>query len=242
LHLYRKHGVSLQVCGADQWGNSIAGVELIRRIAGDEAHVWSAPLVVNKATGIKFGKSEDGAVWLDETKTSVYKFYQFWLNVDDDSAADFLKIYTLLSRDAITEVMADFDVDRAGRKAQKALAYEVTCLVHGQEKADSVVRVSDLLFGGDYYASLTNKDFVSLKAELPLADVTLGDTLIAGVVNTGLAASNSEARRFLEQGSIYLNGQQISLERTVTAEDRLDGRHAILRRGKNANAVLQISE
>jgi tyrosyl-tRNA synthetase len=242
LHLYRKHGVSLQVCGADQWGNSIAGVELIRRIAGDEAHVWSAPLVVNKATGIKFGKSEDGAVWLDETKTSVYKFYQFWLNVDDDSAADFLKIYTLLSRDAITEVMADFDVDRAGRKAQKALAYEVTCLVHGQEKADSVVRVSDVLFGGDDYASLTNKDFVSLKAELPLADVTLGDTLIAGVVNTGLAASNSEARRFLEQGSIYLNGQQISLERTVTAEDRLDGRHAILRRGKNANAVLQISE
>src|SRR5690242_6137086 len=108
LHLYREKHVTLQVCGADQWGNSIAGVELIRRIDGGEADVWSAPLIVNKATGAKFGKSEAGAVWLDEEKTSVYQFYQFWLNVDDTSAEEFLKIYTLLDREAIEMIMREF--------------------------------------------------------------------------------------------------------------------------------------
>jgi tyrosyl-tRNA synthetase len=105
LHLFREHGVTLQLCGADQWGNSVTGVDLIRRIEGGEAHVFSSPLVVNKATGVKFGKSEDGAVWLDSTKTSVYKFYQFWLNVDDEGAIDYTKIYTLLSREAINELV-----------------------------------------------------------------------------------------------------------------------------------------
>jgi tyrosyl-tRNA synthetase len=242
LHLHREHDVSLQVCGADQWGNSIAGVELIRRITGDEAHIWSAPLVINKATGLKFGKSEDGAVWLDENKTSVYQFYQFWLNVDDESAVDLIKLYTMLSKDEITEILADFAVDKASRRVQKALAYEVTKIVHGQEKADAVVRTTEVLFGGANYAELTEKDFDYLKAELPLLQIKLGDDFIAALVYSGLASSNSEARRFLEQGSIYLNGQQVNLERRISAEDRLDGRHAVLRRGKNANALLQISE
>lgn len=242
LHLHREHGVSLQLCGADQWGNSITGIDLIRRITGDEAHVWSAPLVINKATGVKFGKSEDGAVWLDEEKTSVYKFYQFWLNVDDDSAVELIKMYTMLSHDEITDILADFAVDKAGRRAQKALAYEVTKLVHGQEKADSVVRTTAVLFGGGDYHQLTDKDVDALKAELPLTTVTVGDQLINALVATGLASSNGEARRFLEQGSIYLNGQPVGLDRTVGGNDRIDGRHAILRRGKNAHALLHISE
>jgi tyrosyl-tRNA synthetase len=242
LHLHREHDVSLQVCGADQWGNSIAGVELIRRITGDEAHIWSAPLVINKATGVKFGKSEDGAVWLDEDKTSVYKFYQFWLNVDDDSAAELIKLYTMLSKEEITEVLADFAIDKSSRKAQKTLAYEVTKIVHGEEKADSVVRTTAVLFGGGSYSDLTDNDFNNLKAELPLVSAKLGDDLVAALVESGLAASNSEARRFLGQGSIYLNGQQVTSERTLAAEDRIDGHHAIIRRGKNANALLQVSE
>src|SRR6185437_2010898 len=101
LHLYREYGVTLQVCGADQWGNSITGVDLLRRIEGAEAHVYSTPLVINRATGVKFGKTEGGAVWLDPKKTSVYKFYQFWLNVDDEGVIDYAKIYTMLSKDEI---------------------------------------------------------------------------------------------------------------------------------------------
>lgn len=242
LHLHREHGVNLQVCGADQWGNSIAGVELIRRITGDESHIWSAPLVINKATGIKFGKSEDGAVWLDENKTSVYKFYQFWLNVDDESVVDFLKIYTMLSKDEVSAVMAEFSANKASRQAQKTLAYEVTKIVHGKDKADAVVRTTNVLFGSGEYSQLTERDFGNLKAELPTVEATLGDDLLAVITAVGLASSNSEARRFLEQGSIYLNGQQVAFGRTLEANDRIDGHHAIVRRGKNANALIQISE
>jgi tyrosyl-tRNA synthetase len=242
LHLHREHNVSLQVCGADQWGNSIAGVELIRRIAGDEAHIWSAPLVINKATGVKFGKSEDGAVWLDETKTSVYKFYQFWLNIDDESAVELIKLYTMLSKDEVTEVLADFAVDKSSRVAQKTLAYEVTKIVHGQDKADAAVRATEALFGKRPYAELTKDDIAVLKAELPCAEVNTGDDLIGPLVQLGLASSNSEARRFLEQGSVYLNGQQVMGEFKMTANHTFDGKHIVLRRGKNANALLQVSE
>src|SRR5262249_32362448 len=146
VHLYRNKGATLQVCGADQWGNSIAGVDLIRRIEGGEAHIWSAPLVINKTTGVKFGKTEGGAVWLDEKKTSVYRFYQFWLNTDDDSVEDFLKLYTLLARNEIAKLLEEFNQNRGERKAQKTLAYEVTQLVHGAQKASAVQKVTDVLF------------------------------------------------------------------------------------------------
>src|SRR5205823_3815767 len=118
LYLHRELGVGLQVCGADQWGNSIAGVDLIRRVTSDEAHVWSAPLIVNQATGVKFGKTETGAIWLDPAKTSVYQFYQFWLNVDDAGVGDYLKVFTLLSPEDIDRVMAEFANNKGGRAAQ----------------------------------------------------------------------------------------------------------------------------
>ena len=242
LHLYKDKGVSLQICGADQWGNSIAGVDLIRRLTGGEAHVWSAPLIVNKATGQKFGKSEAGAVWLDENKTSVYTFYQFWLNVDDDSALDYLKIYTVLSKEQIEEIVRQFNDNRSSRLAQKTLAYEVTKLVHGTEKADSIVRVTDVLFGSHPYADLIAEDFSALQNELPSTEVRIGDSLINALVATGLAASTSEARRFLEQGSIYLNGETADFERTISPEDCLGGSFVLIRRGKNNNAVLLVSE
>ena len=242
VYLHREKGVSLQVCGSDQWGNSIAGVELIRRMTGHEAHVWSAPLVVNKSTGKKFGKSEAGAIWLDEAKTSVYKFYQFWLNIDDNSAEDYLKLYTLLARDDIARIQQEFESNRGGRAIQKALAYEVTRIVHGQSKADSAVRTTATLFGSQSYGALTTQDFDFLKNELPIAHIKVGSDVVAAVVETGLAASNGEARRSLEQRSIYLNGVQIGPDYKISREDRMGGGYAVLRRGKNIHAILQITE
>lgn len=240
LHLSRKHGVTLQVCGSDQWGNSIAGVELIRRIDGKEAHVYSVPLVINKATGRKFGKSEDGAVWLDENLTSVYKFYQFWLNVDDEGVIDYMKVYTLLSQEEVAAVAAEFEQNRAGRSAQKRLAYEVTKLVHGADRADSVRRISDVLFGGGDYASLKAEDFAELKTELPYAEG--GSQAIADIlIESGLASSKSEARRFLDGNAIYINGAQIPLSKTtIDADDAIAG-HVVIRRGKNQQMVYRFT-
>lgn len=242
LHLFEKKGVTLQLSGADQWGNSIAGVDLIRRKTGKEAHVWTTPLVINKTTGVKFGKSEDGAVWLDPELTSPYKFYQFWLNVDDEGVEDYIKIYTTLSKDTIDEVIQEFAKDRASRIAQKTLAYEVTKLIHGAEQADAVKRVTAALFGGESYADLTTKDFAAMKQELPIASAKLGDGVVGPLVQAGLASSNSEARRFLEQGAVYINGEVVDVDRRLLPEDRIEGQHAVLRRGKNSNAVLQIAE
>lgn len=239
LWLARNKHVTLQVCGADQWGNSIAGVELIRRIDGKEAHVYSVPLIINKSTGKKFGKSEDGAVWLDESLTSVYKFYQFWLNLDDEGVIDYMKVYTLLTRQEIEQVEQEFNANRSSRLAQKTLAYEVTKLVHGQERADSVKRISETLFGGSDYHKLSAADFAELRGELPYAQgpaAPLADLL----VNNGLASSKTEARRFLEGNAVYLNGSQIPLAKTMVGpDDAIDG-HIVIRRGKNQQMIYRL--
>jgi tyrosyl-tRNA synthetase len=242
LHLHREKGVTLQLCGADQWGNSIAGVDLIRRLTGNEAHVWSTPLVVNKATGVKFGKSEEGAVWLNASKTSVFKFYQFWLNVDDESAIDLIKIYTLLDKNQIDDLQARFHGDKSSRLAQRTLAYEVTSLIHGKDRADSVKRISETLFGEGDYNSLTSEDMVELKQELPSVVAKLGETPIHEVlVSTGLASSNGEARRFLGDSAVYINGVQFSSDKTTFDEhDEIAG-HAIIRRGKNTSAIIDLT-
>lgn len=231
LHLYKEHGVTLQVCGSDQWGNSIAGVELIRRIAGQEAHVWSAPLVINKATGAKFGKSEGGAVWLDAAKTSPYQFYQFWLNVDDDSVQDYIKLYTLLSKEQVEQIMAEFNDNRGQRLAQKTLAYEVTKLVHGEAQAEAVRRASEALFGGANFLELNQQEVEVLKRELPV--VRAADNLARTVVEAGLASSNSEAMRFIGSGAIYINGEKASPESGFRPGSNL------LRRGKNSFAIVE---
>lgn len=241
LHLFRTKGASLQLSGADQWGNSIAGVDLIRRIESAEANVWTAPLIVNKATGVKFGKSEGGAIWLDEAKTSVYKFYQFWLNCDDNSVIDYLKIFTLLSREEIESVELKFNQDRAGRLAQKTLAYEVTKLIHGVERADSVSRLSEVLFGGADYNLLTEADFNLLASELPVMQASLGTPLIEILVGSDLAGSNGEARRFLESNAVYINGQQIPLTKTTLDESDVLSGHTIIRRGKNTLGLIEIN-
>ena len=228
LHLYREKGATLQVAGADQWGNSITGVSLIRRLEGAEAHVYTAPLVINKQTGVKFGKSEGGAVWLDPAKTSPYKFYQFWLNLDDETSEDMIKIYTLLDRATVEKTIADHRENPGARLLQKTLAREVTDLIHGRERRESVERVTAVLFGGDAFATLKDADLDALGAEIPTAPV--GNSVIDTLTASGLVASNGEAKRLIANNAISINGQKI-------ADDVMITERSLVKKGKN-NFVL----
>lgn len=225
VHLFREHGVTLQVCGADQWGNSLAGVDLIRRMDGAEAHVYSTPLVINKATGVKFGKSEGGAVWLDPNKTSVYQFYQFWLNVDDEGVIDYAKVYTLLSHEQIIELAAKQQANPGARDAQKALAHAVTTLIHGADRTASVERVTSVLFGESSVALLNDDDLDALAHEIPTVDA--GKTIVEALVESGVCASNGEARRLILGGAISVNGVKLTDDQTVSEL-------ALVKKGKNS--------
>jgi tyrosyl-tRNA synthetase len=225
VHLHREHGVTLQVCGADQWGNSITGVDLIRRLEGKEAHVYSTPLVINKATGIKFGKSEGGAIWLNAEKTSVYKFYQFWLNVDDEGVIDYAKIYTLLSKEELEALEVEHKQNPSARVAQKKLASEVTTLVHGKDRFESVQRVTEVLFGDNDPSKLTEADLDALAKEIPTVDA--GKTIVEALVEARLAGSNGEARRLITGGAISVNGRKI-------ADDTSANELALVKKGKNS--------
>ena len=229
LHLFREKGATVQLCGADQWGNSIAGVELIRRIENAEAHVWSMPLVMNKTTGVKFGKSEDGAVWLDPAKTTPTQFYQFWINCDDLGVEDYLKVYTTLGPDEVRDIMTQHAVNQADRHAQIRLAEEATKLVHGAEQLHVAQKVTDILTGR---APVAEADDVldDLRKEIPGVKSTADGSIIDALVTTGLASSNSEARRLLESNAISVNGAKTT-EQNFNAGQFTNGR-ALLRRGK----------
>jgi tyrosyl-tRNA synthetase len=240
LHLFDNYGVTMQLGGSDQWGNCLSGVELVRKARGAEVDVITLPLIINKATGKKFGKTEEGAVWLDETKTSVYKFYQFWINIDDEGVESYLKIYTELSKEDIDEVMSSHNEARSNRLAQKTLAYNVTKIVHGEKRAESVQKLSETLFGGQDYAMLTDEDFSELKSELKTVAVGEGADLAEVLVDTELATSKGEARRFLQSNAVYINGSQLPLEKsTIDADDFIAG-FAVVRRGKNVNALVEL--
>lgn len=228
VHLYRQKGATLQVAGADQWGNSITGVSLVRKLEGAEAHVLTAPLVINKQTGVKFGKSEGGAVWLDPKMTSPFQFYQFWLNVDDEMAEDLIKIYTLLGREKIEELIVVHRQNPGARELQKTLAYEVTKLVHGQDRSEAVVRASDVLFSKTTF-SLDSQMREILQAEL--ASIKQGVTIVQTLVQSGLARSNGEARRLLEGGAVSINGEKVSQDQVITTP-------SLLKKGKNNFALV----
>lgn len=229
LHLFESDNATLQLCGADQWGNSLTGVELIRKKHAQEAHVWSCPLIINKATGVKFGKSEGGAVWLDPKLTTPYKFYQFWLNVDDEGVGEYVKIYTLIEQSKYQSLMKEFKNHPASRAAQKYLAYESTKIVHGEETADSVQRITEVLFGGKEISELTPSEIKSLAEELPTAKKS---DLLDFLVATKLAKSRSEARRLVEQNAVTIDGQKATLEMYLP-------KIALVKKGKNAFAVKQ---
>lgn len=238
LHLHKEKDATLQICGSDQWGNAIAGVDLIRRVTGNETHVWSTPLVVNKSTGVKFGKSEAGAVWLNPDMTTPYQFYQFWLNLDDAGVDDYLRIYTEISEEDINATMSDFEKNRSQRAAQKKLAYEATKFIHGLDTANSVRNISEALFGDSSFSSLTTKDFVQLSKELGSTKVSKDDSLIDILVAAHLASSKGDARRFIEAQAVYVNGTQIGPENATLDPDTYIEGYMLLRRGKNNQTVI----
>ena len=241
LYLFRERQCTLQVAGSDQWGNITAGVELIRRVESADAHGLVAPLVT-RASGQKFGKTESGAVYLDPEMTSPYKFYQFWINVDDRDVENYLKLFTLKTRTEIADLVAQQQADPAERPAQRALAADVTTRVHGADVLHSVQAASAILFG-DEQAEVHPQVFDVLAGEIPTVEVE-GDadsvTLVDLVARSGLAKSKSEARRSIEQGGIYVNQQRIDdVARTIAAGDWIGGRNLLLRKGKKEYALLR---
>ena len=228
-HLFNQYGVNMQIGGSDQWGNLLSGVDLIRKKENTEVYAMTAPLLINKSTGRKFGKSEGGAVWLDENKTSVYKFYQFWLNVDDESAIEYMKIFTMLDRDTIEAIAENHAVNPGARSAQKVLAREVTDIVHGSARRESVERVTEVLFGGGDFKKLSNDDLGALAEEIPCVDA--GIDVIEALVESGVVGSNGEAKRLLKSGAISLNGEKL-------AENKVVNDTSLLKKGKNTFVLI----
>ncbi|TWP14095.1 tyrosine--tRNA ligase [TM7 phylum sp. oral taxon 352] len=228
-YLFNQYGVNLQIGGSDQWGNLLSGVDLIRKKENTEVYAMTAPLLINKSTGRKFGKSEGGAVWLDENKTSVYKFYQFWLNVDDESAIEYMKIFTMLDRDTIEAIAENHAVNPGARSAQKILAREVTDIVHGSARRESVERVNEVLFGGGDFKKLSDDDLGALAEEIPCVDA--GIDVIGALVESGAVGSNGEAKRLLKSGAISLNGEKL-------AENKVVNDTSLLKKGKNTFVLI----
>src|SRR5213592_1335573 len=242
LHLYRERQCTLQVGGSDQWGNITAGVDLIRRVENGEAHGLVAPLFTT-AAGAKFGKTAGGAVWLDPSRTSVYKFYQFWLNTDDRDTERYLKLFTFLPRAEIDALLVQLKTTPAARAAQRALARDVTERVHGLDATAKVIRASEVLFGGFDPHAADDATFDVLAQELPTATVPARDgvSLVDAVVQAGLAKSKSEARRSIEQGGIYVNQQRVKdPARSIASADWLAGRNLLLRKGKKEYGLLRL--
>ena len=240
LELNRRYGATLQMGGSDQWGNITAGIELIRRTVGAEAHGVTFPLVAT-AAGTKFGKTESGAVWLDAARTSPYKFYQFWINVDDRDVGRYLRFFTLLSRSEIEALDAAASEHPEKRDAQRALARDVTVRVHGADAVGAAEEVSGLLFGGLDPASLSLSALEALRAEIPSfksASLTDPQAIIDAVTgDNGLFKSRGDAKRMVQQGGVYLNGHRVDAElRSVTP---LHGKYVLVRKGAKNYALVE---
>ena len=247
LELRRRHGVRLQMGGSDQWGNITAGIELIRRTIGSDAHAITAPLVTTSA-GTKFGKTEAGSVWLDASLTSPYKFYQFLVNVDDRDAGRYLRYFTLLPRTEIESLEQTVAERPEQRSAQYALAREVTRLVHGEKATAAAEEVSALLFGGADPTTLSREALLALQLEIPVFTVeprdelTTHDVLEAVCVGPdALFSSKADMRRMLRQGAAYLNGRRLDPEREPLAEsDLLGGEFVLVRKGTKNYALVKV--
>ncbi len=248
LHLYRQKGLTLQMGGSDQWGNITTGTELIRRIAGGKAYALTCPLIT-KADGTKFGKSEGGNVWLDAEKTSPYKFYQYWINVSDEDAQRYIKIFTMLSREEIEQLTSEHQAAPHLRVLQNKLAEELTTLVHGREELQKAQKASQILFGNstsDDLRQLDAKTFLEVfdgvpQAEVTRTDIAAGLDMIAALsAKTGFIASNSEARRALKEKSIAVNKEKVEESYIIGEKDIIDDKFVLLQRGKKNYFVIVI--
>ena len=240
LHLYRKYGVDLQLCGADQYGNCASGIHLIRRLENVEADIWSTPLIIDPVTGRKFGKSEGNAIWLaatparrpdgelSENYTTVFDFYQFWLNQPDSAVEHLLKIYTLYDRTTIEKTLKEHAEAPEKRIAQRALALGATSVVHGEVTAGKIAELSDRLFGKEL--TFSENEIEEFSGLLP--NVPLGVSIVDDLVVTGLAPSKSEARNLVNAGAVSVNGEK------VLDETKVINFPAIIKKGKNKFAII----
>ncbi|SHL76009.1 tyrosine--tRNA ligase [Actinacidiphila paucisporea] len=238
LELYRRHGCTVQTGGSDQWGNLTAGIDLIHRVEGASVHALATPLIT-KADGTKFGKTEGGAIWLDPEMTTPYAFYQFWLNADDRDISTFVRIFSFRSREEIEELERSTAERPQARAAQRALAEELTTLVHGADQCAAVVAASKALFGQGDLAELDEATLAAALSELPRAEVTELAPVADLLALVDLVPSKSAARRTIKEGGAYLNNAKVTSEdATPSAGDLIHGRWLVLRRGKrNLGAV-----
>jgi tyrosyl-tRNA synthetase len=241
LELYRRYGCTLQQGGSDQWGNLTAGLDLIHRLEpGAEVHCLATPLMV-KADGTKFGKTEGGAVWLDPEMTTPYAFYQFWLNVDDRDVSSYMRMLSFRSREELEEMERLTQERPQARTAQRALAEELTTLVHGAGQCAAVVAASRALFGQGDLADLDEPTLAAALGELPHAEVSELAPVVDLLALTELAPSKSAARRTIKEGGAYLNNAKVTDEdATPTTADLIHGRWLVLRRGKRNLAAIDV--
>jgi tyrosyl-tRNA synthetase len=244
LQLYDRLGCTLQLGGSDQWGNITAGIDLIRKVRAAKAHGLVWPLM-KTASGTKFGKTEEGTVWLDPARTSPFRFYQFWLNADDRDVVDYLKFFTFRSAEEIKELAASVERAPEKREAQRVLARDVTGLVHGTEQTERAERASAVLFGGDITQANLD-DALMVFEDAPSTELRWPDeglTVIQALVTTGLAPSKSEAMRLIKSGGVYVNNQRVADERAaLRRSDAIGGRLFILRKGQRQNHLVKLRE
>ncbi len=245
VELYRREGCTVQMGGSDQWGNITAGIDLVRRVENGKAHGVVFPLVTN-SSGTKFGKSEAGNVWLDPALTSPFRFYQYWINVEDADVVRYLKFFTLKSRDEIGELEAAVEAEPHRRAAQYALAEEVTERLHGATGLAAARRATDALFKGDI-EGLAGDEIADVFADVPSSSIPAtrlegdGIALVDLLAETELASSKGDARRSIQGGGVYLNGHRVEdVDASVTMDDTIEGRFILLRKGKKRYHLVAI--
>jgi len=240
--LYENHNCKLQIGGSDQWGNITTGLELIRKMIGSEEKAYGLTIpLVTKADGTKFGKTEGGAIWLDATKTSPYEFYQFFINTADADVIKYLKYFTFLSHEEILSLEESVNTEPHLRKAQKALAEELTRMIHGQESLEQAIKISASLFSGDL-ASLTAEELRQGFKDVPSYTHESGEPilLIDLLVESGIDSSKRQAREDITNGAISINGTKVQdLEYVVDAKDRIEDQFTIIRRGKKKYTMIK---
>ena len=236
LVLHDRYGCTLQMGGSDQWGNIVAGIELIRKLRGTRCYALVSPLVTTSA-GIKFGKTEAGSVWLDANLTSPYRFYQFWFNTDDRDVVKYLKFFTMLNRQEIAALEALTASAPEKREAQKRLAEEVTLMVHGEYNLRKAIQASQVLFGGEI-ADLSASEVLDIFADVPSNDIPRasfagdGMPLVDLVIACGFAPSKGAARRLIEAGGIYVNNRRVAdVQATIDLSALIEGQYLVLRKG-----------
>ena len=246
LHLYQTEGVRLQMGGSDQWGNITTGAEMIRRAIGGEAFALTCPLIT-KSDGIKFGKTEKGNVWLDPERTSPYAFYQFWLNVSDEDAERYIKIFTMLGKEEIDAAVASHKEAPHLRSLQKLLAKEVTVMVHGEQEYEKAVNATSILFGNatsDALASLDERTFLQVFDGVESYTVSR-DKLPCGVIDllaveTGVFPSKGECRKMLKGGGVSINKKKVSEEQAVSTDDLMNGKYILAQKGKKNYYIIRV--